>query len=116
MADRDTLAQLAEQVGLALSPLEDALGSPEAFAAFAIELGWSLDSLPAPVAALAGPGPAPGQTLADGAACAIELGWSLDSLPAPVAAIAGPVASLVKLLEAGQVDASTVEGVISDAT
>src|ERR1035437_238042 len=78
MADRDTLAQLAEQVGLPLSPLEGALGSPGAFAAFAIELGWSL-----------------------------------DSLPAPVAAIAGPVASLVKLLEAGQVDASTVEGVIS---
>ncbi|MGA7050794.1 MAG: DUF6603 domain-containing protein [Mycobacterium sp.] len=78
MADRDTLAALAEQVGLALSPLQDALASPEAFAAFAVELGWSL-----------------------------------DTLPAPVSAIAGPLESLVKLLEAGQVDASTVEGVIS---
>ncbi len=52
MPGRDTLAQLAEEVGLALAPLHDALTSPESFAALMAELGWDLRVIPQPIAAL----------------------------------------------------------------
>jgi hypothetical protein len=54
MADTDTLAQLAEEVGLALAPLDAALQTPASFGAFMIELGWNLAVIPAPIAALSG--------------------------------------------------------------
>jgi hypothetical protein len=40
MAGKDTLAVIAEQLGLALSPLEVVLTSDEVFSAFMLELGW----------------------------------------------------------------------------
>jgi hypothetical protein len=52
VADTDTLAQIAGQVGLALSPLGDALQSPSAFGAFMADLGWTIATVPAPISAL----------------------------------------------------------------
>ena len=40
MADNDTIATIAEEIGLALEPLEDALSSEAAFSAFMAQLGW----------------------------------------------------------------------------
>jgi hypothetical protein len=40
MAGKDTLAVIAEQLGLALSPLDVVLSSDEIFSAFMMELGW----------------------------------------------------------------------------
>src|SRR6516162_4357149 len=40
MAGRDTLTVIAEQLGLALSPLEVVLTSDDVFSAFMLELGW----------------------------------------------------------------------------
>jgi hypothetical protein len=74
MADRDTLAQLAEEVGGALSPLGAALDSPQSFTAFMVELGWNMTTLPAPNQANGG--------------------------------------ALVDILEAGEIDASSVEAAI----
>ncbi len=54
MADTDTLAQLAEEVGLALAPLDAALQSADAFGAFVDELGWDLAVIPVPISALGG--------------------------------------------------------------
>ena len=48
MADTDTLAQLAEEVGLALAPLDAALQSPAAFTAFMAQLGWDMFNDPGP--------------------------------------------------------------------
>jgi hypothetical protein len=55
MDDRDTLSTLAEELGRLLAPLEEALSSPENFAAFMRELGWNFQVVPAPLQALAGP-------------------------------------------------------------
>jgi hypothetical protein len=54
MADDDTLAQLATEVALALSPLTTALDAPANFQAFAAELGWDLAEIPTAVAAVGG--------------------------------------------------------------
>jgi hypothetical protein len=40
MPDNDTLTLIAEQLGLALRPLETALSSPGLFSSFMLELGW----------------------------------------------------------------------------
>jgi hypothetical protein len=40
MAGRDTVTVIAEQLGLALSPLEIVLSSDDIFSAFMLELGW----------------------------------------------------------------------------
>src|SRR5216684_2673813 len=40
MAGKDTLTVIAEQLGLALSPLHSALSGPDEFSAFMLELGW----------------------------------------------------------------------------
>ena len=49
MAGKDTLAVIAEQLGLALSPLGDALSDPDLFSGFMLELGWDTDT---PIAAV----------------------------------------------------------------
>jgi hypothetical protein len=49
MADRDTLTVIAEQLGLALSPLEIVLSSDDIFSAFMLELGWDTATTIAPV-------------------------------------------------------------------
>jgi hypothetical protein len=53
MADRDTLAALVEELGLALQPLATALESPDRFIALMLELGWDLAAIPQPIADLA---------------------------------------------------------------
>jgi hypothetical protein len=78
MSGRDTLAQLAEEVGLALTPLEAALGSPETFSVFMAELGWDM-----------------------------------RVIPTPISAIGGAITALASTLEAGEVDASTVQAAIN---
>jgi hypothetical protein len=78
MADTDTLAQLATEVGTALSPLDAALESPESFQAFAAQLGWDL-----------------------------------SVIPAPIAAIGGAVTSLIQILEAGEIDSSSVQAAVT---
>ena len=40
MAGKDTLAVIAEQLGLAISPIQSALEGPDEFSAFMLELGW----------------------------------------------------------------------------
>ena len=55
MADRDTLDAIAEELASALLPLEEALASPENFAAFILELGWSLETPPSSVSGLSAP-------------------------------------------------------------
>jgi len=49
MAGKDTLAVIAEQLGLALSPLDVALTSDEIFSAFMSQLGWDTAAAIAPV-------------------------------------------------------------------
>ena len=52
MADRDTLAELVDELGSALSPLEEAFASVAAFAQLMGELGWDLEQIPPALAAL----------------------------------------------------------------
>jgi hypothetical protein len=40
MAGKDTLTVIAEQLGLALSPIQSALSGPDEFSALMLELGW----------------------------------------------------------------------------
>lgn len=54
MADTDTLAQLAGEIALALSPLEEALKSTASFGAFVADLGWDMAVVPTPIAAIGG--------------------------------------------------------------
>ncbi len=55
MSDRDTLSILAEELASVFSPLLDAVGSPESFTAFMLELGWDLTQIPQPIKNLAAP-------------------------------------------------------------
>ena len=55
MADRDTLAVLAEELGAAFAPLELALQSQDDFSALMVELGWDLATIPDALAALQAP-------------------------------------------------------------
>jgi hypothetical protein len=52
MADRDTIAVLAEELGSAIEPVALALDSPENFAAFMRILGWDVATIPAGLSAL----------------------------------------------------------------
>jgi hypothetical protein len=61
MADRDTLAALAEELGLALAPLTTALEDEGSFTELMFNLGWSMTSAPPALAALR----APAQTVHD---------------------------------------------------
>jgi hypothetical protein len=49
MASKDTLAVIAEQLGLALDPLNAALGTPNQFSSFMRVLGWDTSGYIAPV-------------------------------------------------------------------
>jgi hypothetical protein len=55
MGERDTLSVLAEELSHAFDPLGDAIASPENFTAFMRELGWDINQLPGPIAAVAAP-------------------------------------------------------------
>jgi hypothetical protein len=55
MADRDTLAALVEELGLALAPLTDALDGPGPFTELMFTLGWDMTSVPPALAALEAP-------------------------------------------------------------
>ena len=52
MADRDTLAILAEELGFALEPLTTAFKSPASLRDFLEELGWDFAAVPAAIDAL----------------------------------------------------------------
>jgi Family of unknown function (DUF6603) len=55
MADRDVLAELVEELGMALVPLQDGLQSDDSFAQLMTELGWNLATIPPEIAALRAP-------------------------------------------------------------
>ena len=52
MADRDTLAELVDELGSALGPLERPFDSVDAFVQLMGELGWDLEQIPPALAAL----------------------------------------------------------------
>ena len=83
-----TLTTVVREIGLALRPLEGAVASREAFASLMARLGWSLESLPAPIQDLLTP--------------AGELAAALDALdvedPSP-AAVASAIQSVVALVD-----------------
>lgn len=55
MSDRDTSTVLAEQLALALHPLDAALGMPDALRDFLEDLGWRFDAAPAALDSLRSP-------------------------------------------------------------
>src|SRR5689334_20793919 len=48
-ADTGTFDKVLAEIGQALLPLREALGSPDAFASFVRALGWQVTDIPAPV-------------------------------------------------------------------
>ena len=74
MADRDTLAVLAEELGRALQPLSGAVQNPDSFASLMGLLGWDLATIPE---AFAGMSP-PLRTIAD-----VLEGGTIDAAAAP---------------------------------
>lgn len=52
MTDQGTLDKILAEVGQALLPLREALGSADAFAGFLQDLGWQVTDIPQPVAAV----------------------------------------------------------------
>ncbi len=74
MADRDTLAALAEELGLAIAPLRRALEDEGSFAELMLNLGWDMTAVPPPLATLQ----APAQSVAE----LVETG-GIDSASAP---------------------------------
>src|SRR5262245_55595495 len=53
MATANIVHLIARELGLALAPLRDAIASQAAFQAFMLELGWSVEDVPAPIQDLA---------------------------------------------------------------
>jgi hypothetical protein len=74
MADRDTLAALAEELGLAIAPLTRALEDTGSFTELMLNLGWDLTTVPSALATLQ----APAQSIAE----IVETG-EIDAASAP---------------------------------
>ena len=72
MASTNLIDLLAREFGLVFLPLKEAVGSPEGFQAFMLELGWSVRDIPPPIQ---------------------NLGTALDQLDAAVDAVRGENAS-----------------------
>jgi hypothetical protein len=89
MADRDTLAQLVDELGAALGPLEDAFESPESFAQLMDELGWDMSAIPPALAALAPPLGTLSELLEQGTVDADSLPAVLQALGSALSAISG---------------------------
>jgi hypothetical protein len=90
MADRDTLAALAEEMGLAIAPLTEALEDDGSFTELMLNLGWDLEAVPAAFTPLQ----APSQTVADGVAGG---GIDADSAPGLLQAIASALGAISDL-------------------
>jgi hypothetical protein len=89
MADRDTLAELVDELGAALGPLEDAFESPESFAQLMDELGWDMSTIPPALAALAPPLGTLSELLDQGTVDADNLPAVLQALGSALSAISG---------------------------
>src|SRR5882757_3426953 len=89
MADRDTLAELVDELGAALGPLEDAFESPESFAQLMDELGWDMSTIPPALAALAPPLGTLSELLDQGTVDADNLSAVLQALGSALSAISG---------------------------
>ena len=87
MADRDTLAALAEQFGLAVAPLTDALESDGAFTELMVNLGWTMTSIPGALAQLRAPAKAIEELVEDGEIDAATSARLLQSIGSALAAI-----------------------------
>lgn len=74
MADRDTLAELAEELGLALAPLTEALEGDAPFTELMANLGWSMTTPPPALATLH----APAQNVSD-----LATNGEIDSASSP---------------------------------
>ncbi len=86
MAEKDTVARIEEELGLALTPFTDAFTSADHFESFMRELGWELSVIPNAVGQIA----APLQSLR-----AILEPGELD-----IASVAGAVSSIGSILDA----------------
>jgi hypothetical protein len=93
MADRDVLAELVEELGMALAPLAGALESTDAFTELMAELGWDLAAIPPALAALEPPLETT-STLLEGAPL------DADSLPGALQAIASLLTAVARISNA----------------
>ena len=87
MANRDTLAELAEQFGLAVAPLTDALESDGAFTELMVNLGWTMTSIPGALAQLQAPAKAIEELVEDGEIDAATSAQLMQSIGSALAAI-----------------------------
>ncbi|MEN3280097.1 MAG: hypothetical protein V7607_1237 [Solirubrobacteraceae bacterium] len=87
MADRDTLAVLAEELALALAPLTDAVQDEDAFAELMRNLGWDMASIPSALAGLQAPTKSVSETVQGGETDA-------DSAPALLQAIGSALSAI----------------------
>jgi hypothetical protein len=86
VAEKDTIGRIAEELGLALTPLADALDSPDNFESFMSELGWEISVIPGSIEQIAAPARSLGALLQEG---------ELD-----VASVAGAISAIGSVLDA----------------
>ena len=87
MADRDTLAALAEELGLAIAPVTRALEDEGSFTELMLNLGWDMTTVPSALAALQ----PPAQTVVE----LVETGdIDSDSAPALLQAIGSALGAI----------------------
>jgi hypothetical protein len=103
MADRDVLALLTEELGLAFGPLELALQSQDDFSDLMRDLGWDLAVIPDALASLEAPLATIAQLLDGG-----EL--DADSLPAALQAISSALGAVGQIANATGLPASVDAG------
>ena len=103
MADRDVLAVLAEELGLAFGPLELALQSQDDFSDLMRDLGWDLTVIPNALASLEAPLATIAQLLDGG-----EL--DADSLPAALHAISSALGAVGQIANTTGLPASVDAG------
>ena len=88
MPGTSTLATLAESVAKAFVRLNDVLSSDEAFQGAMLDLGWTVERIPAPIAALSGPLDDLTDALGDGSIDPAEVDTILTAIRALAEAIA----------------------------
>src|SRR5664279_108094 len=98
MAGRDTLTVIAEQLGLALTPLEVMVSSDEIFSAYMLELGWDTSTS---IAAIKNLG-----AIATSVISQVENGLDASQAPAVIGQIVSFFAAVEKLSSASGLPAT----------
>jgi hypothetical protein len=98
MAGRDTLTVIAEQLGLALSPLEFMVSSDEIFSAYMLELGWDTQTSIAAVKNLG--------AIATSVISQVENGLDASQAPSVISQIVNFFSSVEKLSSAAGLPAT----------